>query len=287
MKAESSKVTKRRLSPETLELIRQRGLARAAGNRELTSELAKQCRQAIKDDLEERKAAVMVEEAEAGKSIRKARRIFANYKNNMIALRRPDGTTTASRKAMEKIIHEYYSDLFDSHVHLPSYEIKEDAYVVPPTALSLFKSAYFMEKNLVSCTLRVDCLGRELHVDYQQTCAIFTTQLLVIFREVASFLNEMSGNEELIICVQNDKNSDDSILFGHILYFLAIITFARQHLCDVSLFFGRPGRPLIVAVEDDSGYSSEFIISTVEGDDISDDGSLASAQRHICVSLKE
>ncbi|KAE9412286.1 hypothetical protein Angca_007148, partial [Angiostrongylus cantonensis] len=27
---------------------------------------------------------------------------------------------------------EYYSDLFDSHVHLPSYEIKEDGYVVPP-----------------------------------------------------------------------------------------------------------------------------------------------------------
>uniref|UniRef100_A0A0K0CTD2 Endo/exonuclease/phosphatase domain-containing protein n=1 Tax=Angiostrongylus cantonensis TaxID=6313 RepID=A0A0K0CTD2_ANGCA len=49
MKGESSKVTKRRLSPETLELIRQRGLARAAGNRELTSELAKQCKQAIKD----------------------------------------------------------------------------------------------------------------------------------------------------------------------------------------------------------------------------------------------
>uniref|UniRef100_A0A158P944 Endo/exonuclease/phosphatase domain-containing protein n=1 Tax=Angiostrongylus cantonensis TaxID=6313 RepID=A0A158P944_ANGCA len=56
MKAESSKVTKRRLSPETLELIRQRGIARAAGNRELTSELAKQCRQAMKEDLEERRA---------------------------------------------------------------------------------------------------------------------------------------------------------------------------------------------------------------------------------------
>uniref|UniRef100_A0A0K0DI18 UPF0020 domain-containing protein n=1 Tax=Angiostrongylus cantonensis TaxID=6313 RepID=A0A0K0DI18_ANGCA len=59
---------------ETLQLIRQRGIARAAGNRELTSELAKQCRQAIKEDLEERAAAVMVDAAEAGKSIRKARR---------------------------------------------------------------------------------------------------------------------------------------------------------------------------------------------------------------------
>uniref|UniRef100_A0A0K0DI56 Reverse transcriptase domain-containing protein n=1 Tax=Angiostrongylus cantonensis TaxID=6313 RepID=A0A0K0DI56_ANGCA len=44
----------------------------------------------------------------------------------MIALRRSDGTVTASRKATEKIIHKYYSELFDSHVHLPSYEIKED-----------------------------------------------------------------------------------------------------------------------------------------------------------------
>ncbi|KAJ1355672.1 hypothetical protein KIN20_013166 [Parelaphostrongylus tenuis] len=48
-KAESPKVTKRRLSPQTLELIRQRGIARAAGNRNLTSELAKRCREAIKE----------------------------------------------------------------------------------------------------------------------------------------------------------------------------------------------------------------------------------------------
>uniref|UniRef100_A0A0K0DR79 DUF2116 family Zn-ribbon domain-containing protein n=1 Tax=Angiostrongylus cantonensis TaxID=6313 RepID=A0A0K0DR79_ANGCA len=71
MKAESSKVTKRRLCPETLELIRQCGLARAAGNRELTSKLAKQCRQAIKEDLKVRRAAAMVEAAEDGKAFAK------------------------------------------------------------------------------------------------------------------------------------------------------------------------------------------------------------------------
>ncbi|VDM62172.1 unnamed protein product [Angiostrongylus costaricensis] len=49
----------------------------------------------------------------------------------MTVLRRPDGTVTASRKAMEKVIHDYYSDLFNSHVLL-SYEIKEDGYVVSP-----------------------------------------------------------------------------------------------------------------------------------------------------------
>uniref|UniRef100_A0A0K0DND2 Uncharacterized protein n=1 Tax=Angiostrongylus cantonensis TaxID=6313 RepID=A0A0K0DND2_ANGCA len=120
MKVESSKVTMRRLSPETLELINQRGIVRSTGNDELTYKLAKQCRQATKKDLKERKAAVMVDAAEVGKSIRKARRSFANCKTKMIAIRRPDGTITASRKAMEKIIHEYYSDPFDSHVHLSS-----------------------------------------------------------------------------------------------------------------------------------------------------------------------
>ncbi|ETN85439.1 hypothetical protein NECAME_06392 [Necator americanus] len=55
-KAESFKTTKRRLSLETLELIRQRGAARAAGNQELTSELARLCREAIKEDLKERRA---------------------------------------------------------------------------------------------------------------------------------------------------------------------------------------------------------------------------------------
>ena len=101
IRAECSKATKRRLSPGTLELIRQRGIARAEGNHQLTSELAKLCRKAIKEDLKERRAAVVVEAAGAGKSIRKGRRDFANYEAKMTALRRPDGTDTASRKAVE------------------------------------------------------------------------------------------------------------------------------------------------------------------------------------------
>ncbi|ETN69168.1 hypothetical protein NECAME_15478 [Necator americanus] len=57
-KTESFKTTKRRLSLETLELIRQRGAARVAGNQELTSVLARLCREAIKEDLKERRAEV-------------------------------------------------------------------------------------------------------------------------------------------------------------------------------------------------------------------------------------
>ncbi|KAK6734421.1 hypothetical protein RB195_017920 [Necator americanus] len=113
-KAESFKTTKRRLSLETLELIRQRGAARAAGNQELTSELARLCREAIKEDLKERRAEVLAEAAEAGKSIRYARRDFAT-----------------SRRGMEKIIYDFYSDLFDSHVHLPPHHLREDGQVIP------------------------------------------------------------------------------------------------------------------------------------------------------------
>ncbi|VDM57903.1 unnamed protein product [Angiostrongylus costaricensis] len=40
---------------------------------------------------------------------------------------------------MEKIIHEYYSDLLDSHVHLTLYEIKKD--VVPPVLHSIIRHA--------------------------------------------------------------------------------------------------------------------------------------------------
>ncbi|KIH56478.1 hypothetical protein ANCDUO_13341, partial [Ancylostoma duodenale] len=62
----------------------------SAGNYQLMSELAKRCREAIKEDLKERRAAVLAEAAEAGKSIRNARRDFANRKTKMTTLRRPD-----------------------------------------------------------------------------------------------------------------------------------------------------------------------------------------------------
>nr|CDJ85678.1 hypothetical protein HCOI_00940500 [Haemonchus contortus] len=109
-RAESLKDVKKRLSSKTLELIRQRGVVRATVNHQQTSELAKLCREAIKEDLEERRAAFMDEAAEAGKSIRRARRSFASHKTKMISLRRRDGTVTASRRAMEKVIYDFYSE---------------------------------------------------------------------------------------------------------------------------------------------------------------------------------
>ncbi|KAK6761016.1 hypothetical protein RB195_022184 [Necator americanus] len=146
-KAESFKTTKRRLSLETLELIRQRGAARAAGNQELTSELARLCREAIKEDLKERKAEVLAEAAEAGKNIRYARRDFASRKTRMTALRNPKGTTIASRRGMEKIIYDFYSDLFDSHVHLPPHHLREDGQVIPEVLPSEIRHAIMSVRN--------------------------------------------------------------------------------------------------------------------------------------------
>ncbi|KAK6734142.1 hypothetical protein RB195_017738 [Necator americanus] len=61
-------------------------------------------REAIKEDFKERRAEVLAEDAEAGKSIRSARQEFANRKTRMSALWNPYGIATASGKGMEKIL---------------------------------------------------------------------------------------------------------------------------------------------------------------------------------------
>ncbi|KAK6764324.1 hypothetical protein RB195_024591 [Necator americanus] len=142
-KAESFKTTKRRLSLETLE----RGAARAAGNQELTSELAKLCREAIKEDLKERRAEVLAEAAEAGKSIRYAELDLASHKMRMTTLWNPKGATIASRREMEKIIYDFYSNLFDSHVHLPPHHLWEDGHVIPKVLLSEIRRAIMSVRN--------------------------------------------------------------------------------------------------------------------------------------------
>ncbi|KIH63593.1 hypothetical protein ANCDUO_06104 [Ancylostoma duodenale] len=70
---EGSRAVKRRLTYETLELIRQRGDARATVNYHVTSQLAKRCREAMREYLKERRAAVLAEAAEeARENIRSA-----------------------------------------------------------------------------------------------------------------------------------------------------------------------------------------------------------------------
>uniref|UniRef100_A0A6F7Q7N6 Reverse transcriptase domain-containing protein n=1 Tax=Haemonchus contortus TaxID=6289 RepID=A0A6F7Q7N6_HAECO len=69
--------------------------------------------------------------AEAGKSIRKARRSLANYKTNMTFLRRPDGT----------VIYDFYLDLFDSQVYLPTHHLRQDEYIAPSVLPSKIRHA--------------------------------------------------------------------------------------------------------------------------------------------------
>ncbi|KAK6761256.1 hypothetical protein RB195_022355 [Necator americanus] len=87
--------------------------------------------EAIKEDLKKRRAEVLAEAVQAVKSIRYVRRDFASRKTRMTALRSPKGTTIALRRGMEKIIHDFYSDLFDSHVHLPPRHLRENGHVIP------------------------------------------------------------------------------------------------------------------------------------------------------------
>ncbi|KAK6761904.1 hypothetical protein RB195_022844 [Necator americanus] len=134
-------------SLEDLEVIRQRGAPRAAGNQELTSELARLCREAIKEYFKERGAEVLNEAAEAGQSIRCACREYANRKTKIIALRNPNGTAIASRGRIEKIIYDFYSDLFDGHVHLPPHHLREDGHVIPKVLPSEVRHTIMSVKN--------------------------------------------------------------------------------------------------------------------------------------------
>ncbi|KAK6765538.1 hypothetical protein RB195_025445 [Necator americanus] len=49
----------------------------------------------------------------------------------MAVLRNPKRTTIASRREMEKIIYDLYSDLFDSHVHFPSHHLRQNRTKTP------------------------------------------------------------------------------------------------------------------------------------------------------------
>ncbi|KAK6742174.1 hypothetical protein RB195_009815 [Necator americanus] len=65
----------------------------------------------------------------------------------MTALRNPKRTAIASRRGMEKIIYDIYSDVFDSHVHLLSHHLREDENVIPEVLPSEIRHAIMSVKN--------------------------------------------------------------------------------------------------------------------------------------------
>ncbi|KAK6763720.1 hypothetical protein RB195_024157 [Necator americanus] len=65
----------------------------------------------------------------------------------MTALRNPKGTTTASSKRMERIIYDFHSDLFDSHVHLLPHRLREDGHVIPEVLPSEIRYVIMTVRN--------------------------------------------------------------------------------------------------------------------------------------------
>ncbi|KAK6765093.1 hypothetical protein RB195_025142 [Necator americanus] len=48
---------------------------------------------------------------------------------------------------MEKIIYDFYSDLFDSHVHLPPHHLREDGQVIPEVLPSEIRHVIMSVRN--------------------------------------------------------------------------------------------------------------------------------------------
>ncbi|EYB90433.1 hypothetical protein Y032_0220g2519 [Ancylostoma ceylanicum] len=63
--------------------------------------------------------------------------------------RRLDGTTSSSRRLMEKVIYDFYSELLDSHVNLPPCHLREDGYAIRSVLPSAVRHTI---KSVKSCT---------------------------------------------------------------------------------------------------------------------------------------
>ncbi|KAK6763097.1 hypothetical protein RB195_023707 [Necator americanus] len=94
----------------------------------------------------------------------------------MTALRNPKGTTISSRRAMEKIIYDFYSDLFDSHVHLPPHRLREDGHVIPEVLPPEIRHAIMSVRNRTAPRIRPEHL-KNLPVLIHTLARLFTRYL--------------------------------------------------------------------------------------------------------------
>ncbi|KAK6729706.1 hypothetical protein RB195_006638 [Necator americanus] len=65
----------------------------------------------------------------------------------MIALRNPNGIAMASKRGMKKIIYDFYSNLFENHVHLPPHHLRKDGHVIPEVLPSEIRHASMSVRN--------------------------------------------------------------------------------------------------------------------------------------------
>ncbi|KAK6756338.1 hypothetical protein RB195_014630 [Necator americanus] len=136
-----------RLDEHPHDCMRKAESARDAGNQELKSELERLCREAIKKDFKEGRG-VLADVGEARKNIRYALRNFTNRETIMTTILYR--ATTASRRRTEKDIHDFYSDLINSHIHLPPHHLREDGHVIPKVLPSEVRHASMSVKNRTS-----------------------------------------------------------------------------------------------------------------------------------------
>ncbi|KAK6763332.1 hypothetical protein RB195_023874 [Necator americanus] len=164
-------------------LIRQRGATPAAGNRELRHSSRSF---AEKRYFDERRASILAEAEEAGKNIRYARHNFANPKIKVTAL--PDGTNTASRRRIQKVIHDFYSDLLDSHVRLPPHHVMDGGYVIPEVIRSEVRHhvARVQDAGLTTIDLKkaYDSVGTEAVMEALENQGVPTPNKKILYNIV-------------------------------------------------------------------------------------------------------
>ena len=110
-----------RISPATRKLLEQRRLMkRDQANHVAFTVLSKQCRASLEQDHAAFTRHRLLTAATSRKSIKKAARSISEHRETIPCLKAPDGTRVTSRIGIEKIMREYYTDLFKSNNPIPS-----------------------------------------------------------------------------------------------------------------------------------------------------------------------
>ncbi|KAK5977348.1 hypothetical protein GCK32_012004, partial [Trichostrongylus colubriformis] len=94
------------------------------------------------------------------------------------------------------VFFSFVDDFFsDSDTNCLSSDTAKDCRLSMKTALSMFKSAYFMEKNLVSCMISVDVFGNELRIEFQHTCDVSRSFDVNVMEKHKPFISDVRKSD--------------------------------------------------------------------------------------------